>query len=190
MAAPALDLQRLAIAFAAGDEPVSFVDAFHLIKYARRVRDLDDATLRALLTLLEATHLTDGGKRVLGDFLRGVAKAQAQERALAARVFEPKDSDKTARAKAGATLLLAPYKTPSADATWSVIAKSGPGELEQYSPARAHELGAPFGLKLLRPGIVTLELAQIAAPGATKQRGPSAAKPAAIFKVRVIVEGD
>jgi hypothetical protein len=82
----------------AGTALITFLDALKLL---RRIKSLDLEDLDAIVQLHDNPRVTDGGKEILGDFLRGKAQSMAHERAHAERVLTLDDSKKTVRAKVG-----------------------------------------------------------------------------------------
>ena len=173
------ELLALAARLRESGEPVSFYDAFAVVRQARRCGELDDEAAKALVALQDAETLTDGGRRVLGDFLHSYAQRQAQERALARRTLERKDTGKTARAKAGARLRVHLCDRPGLDEPWQLVRLDGPATLERLTPARAEAERAEVELVLAKPGRVRLELAEPGVKGkATSRR----------FELSVVVE--
>jgi hypothetical protein len=165
------DVERLALGFVDSGEPLSFYDAFDVVRHARSAGDLADRALAALVALHDHPATTDGGRAVVADYLRAYAQRQHKERALAGRVLTARDDGRTVRAPVGSTLLLSVADaTLTADA-WSVTSLVGPARLTRLSPARATELHADFGLELTDPGTVAVELA-------AKADAPQGARPA------------
>ena len=78
--------------------PITFLDTLRLL---RRVKQIDTEDLDALVQLHDNGLVTDGGKEVLGDFLRGKAQSMAHERAYSERVLTLDDSGRTIRATVG-----------------------------------------------------------------------------------------
>jgi hypothetical protein len=178
------DLQQHVLGLLAANEPLSFLDAFDVVRQARSTAALDDALLGALLAMHDSPHTTDGGRAVLADFLRTVAQSLAQERALAARVVKVGDSGKCARAKAGQTLKISLGEPTCPASAWQLVGLAGPARLEANTPARALEEGCEWRLLLLRPGFVQLDMR---APAAKAARTP-AARGARQFVLAVVVE--
>jgi hypothetical protein len=155
--------------------PVSFLDAFQVVRLARRVAEPDDSLVAGILELSDAPHLTFGARQVLSAWLKGLAQRQAHERSVGARVIKPKDNGKTARVAAGARLRLALSAKPT-EPEWQVAALQGPGKLQGVSPATALERGAEYELACAAAGIVELEM--------TAGGGKDARR----FVLRVVVE--
>ncbi len=178
----ATDLCQLARAFVASGEPVSFYDAFALVRLARRAGELDDEALAALIALHDHPCTTDGGRGVLAELLRGLAARREKERGLAARVVRPKDSGRVARARAGAKVRLAVACDDLTADAWEVVRLEGPARLTRLTPAAAASERADYELELLAPGAVVVELAS----RAPAPRGPRA--PSRELVLRVVVE--
>lgn len=176
-----------------GTAPVSFYDAVMLVRRARRAGEIAEGVLASMLRLYDCDHVTDGGRAVMADFLRGVAQRYAQERALASRILRPKDSGKVARAKAGTVILLALSDIGPGQATdWRLVDLSGPARFDTLSPAQASAHNAAVELHLLAPGTVRLELAPQMSAGANVRSSSSSSaslsdRPRA-FALRVVVE--
>ncbi|MBN1962313.1 MAG: hypothetical protein JW841_15365 [Deltaproteobacteria bacterium] len=151
-------LWRLAQGYLTSGEPVSFYDAFTLIRLARRSDNLSEKTLQYLISVFDHETTTNGGKGVLADFLRALTQRQNKQRARAERIISIRDHDTTIRTFVGATLyILVSDATATAD-DWSVICLEGPAQLTRLSPIRAQSLNADFELFLVNQGQVSLEL--------------------------------
>lgn len=159
------DVERLAAAYAASGEPVSFYDAFDVVRHARGAGDLADRALAALVRLHDHAATTDGGRAVLADYLRAYTQRHTKERALAARVLTARDDGRTVRARVGSTLLLSVADPALTADAWTVVRLEGPARLTRLSPASAEELQADFGLELTSTGSAVVEL------GAKPNRG-------------------
>ncbi len=162
MSADATELARLARDFVASGEPVSFYDAFALVRLARRAGELDDDAVAALIALHDHPCTTDGGRGVLAELLRGLAARREKERALAGRIVRPRDSGRVARARAGAKLLLALADEDATADAWDIVRLEGPARLTRLTPAAAASERADYELELLAPGAVLVQLVSIA----------------------------
>jgi predicted nucleic acid-binding protein len=161
------DICRLAAGLLGSGEPISFYDAFFLVRLARRSPELDHRALRALIKVHDHEATTVGGHDLLAEFLRAHTQRQEKERERARRVLSVRDHGATVRASVGTTLLvLASDAATTADA-WSVLRLEGPAALTRLSPARAVALNADYELVLTAAGESTLELS---APATQRER--------------------
>jgi hypothetical protein len=151
---------ELVAALTSAQEPVSFADAYAVVRQARRLAALDDSLVHQMVALHDAPQLTDGARRVLAEHLRALAQRLAQERALAARPLRPKDSGKTARAHVGAQLLFALSVDPL-QPEWELASLEGPADYVPLTPATAVQERAELALTLLAPGLVQLEFTRV-----------------------------
>lgn len=163
-------IQRLAHALLASGEPLSFYDAFMLVRLARRRCDVDDETLHALVAVHDHPTTTHGGKQVLAEFLRAYTQRQNKERDRAQRVLTGRDHGVTVRASVGATLLLSVSDATTTADAWTIVRLDGPAKLTRLSPSRATHLHADFELALIEPGDVTLEFSSPPAERGSRPR--------------------
>lgn len=147
-------------------EPVSFLDAVMLVRHARKTGEPREEELRALITLHDAPHTTDGARDVLRDFLGGWAKRQARQRTLGARVLTARDTGKTARVTAGTTLVIELGERRGKGCRWEVLACEGPGECVRDPSSEVSPSRATYLLHCQRPGQIHLTLAERSGAGA------------------------
>ena len=182
MTSASANIYRLASGFIASGEPVSFYDAFELVRLARRDDALTDQALNALITLYDHAATTVGGRGILADFLRAYGQRVEKERGRAGRVLGVRDSGQTVRATAGAVVRLSVAGSDVVADLWTLERLDGPAQLTRLSPAQTEAEQADFALELLAPGEVVLELT--APPASRPSKRPALRE----LALRVVVE--
>jgi hypothetical protein len=126
---------------------------------------------------------TDGARTILADFLRLQAGRHAEQRQRAARPLTLEDQGKTARVPAGSQVLIALDERRGQGYRWRVETVRGPGSCSRRVGAAADADRSAFDLKLNRPGLVVVTLAE----NRPLEVDSGVAEPRT-FELRVIVE--
>jgi hypothetical protein len=163
--------------------PLSFYDALMVVQRARCIDELTDAALHWLIHMHDLPRTTDGARAILADFLRAQAERHADQRKRAARPLTLGDSGKTARATAGARVTLELEERRGQGYRWRVDAVRGPGSCGRRGVVPAGPPRGVFDVKLTRPGVLALKLAEDRPP----EIADDDTKPRT-FELRVIVE--
>ncbi|MBI3179625.1 MAG: hypothetical protein HYZ27_08175 [Deltaproteobacteria bacterium] len=169
-------VERVQVLMASGG-PVSFYDSLVVARAARRLRELSDQDMAALLALHDHADTTDGGREILSDLLRSCAQRLTQERERAARPLTLDDHDATVRATAGTTLRLALPERRGQGCRWGLAHTRGP---ITCAPAGGDSGVALFTVILNAPGRAEILLTE----DTPAQGGPTPRR----FCLRVIVE--
>ena len=146
-------------------EPISFLDVVMLLRRSRQLGSPGDDELMALVALHDAPHTTDGARRILGEYLSGWAKRQQTQRDLGARAVLKRDSGKTARVVAGASVRVDLEERRRAGYRWEVEEIKGPGSCARVVEAGGDLTRAVFALQAPQPGTVTVTLQERPPPG-------------------------
>jgi predicted secreted protein len=169
----------------ASGEPLSFYDAVMAVRRARKVGDLGDRALGALMAMHDAETATDGARAALAEFLGAYAERITAEKELGARVITVADNNKTARVASGATLTLHLAENAAAGFRWEVERASG-AQVQRRGRVPGAKPTVAFEVTVTRAGRARVSLVETR-PSSIEMAEGGVTKPGT-FSLAIVVE--
>jgi len=167
-------------------EPLSFYDAVVAVRRARKIGDLDDRCLTALIAMHDAEVATDGAREALAEFLSGYAERLVGERELGERVITLADNGKSARVAAGGTLTLHLAENAAVGFRWEVERASTGVRVQRGSRVPGAKTMVAFQVTVSRSGRARISLVETR-PASIEAAEGGVAKPAS-FVLAIVAE--